>query len=93
MVDLKKMTEELVERFLSGRDVPFKNPDIYRALQSAHGSWLPRFAYDLARQVAEACFNASIKTARIRHSELVALDIQDLKREICGEKEAGNDQG
>jgi hypothetical protein len=93
MVDLKKMTEELVERYLSGRDVPFRNPDITRAIQSAHGTWLPRFAYDLARQVAEACLNASIDKARIRHSELVAMDVQDLKREICGEKEAGNDQG
>jgi hypothetical protein len=50
-----------------------------------------------ARQVAEACLDAVIYKARIRHSplvvSLVAMDIQDLKREICGEKEAGSDQG
>jgi hypothetical protein len=91
-IDLKKMTEELVERYLSGRDVPFKNPDIYRALQSAHGSWLPRFAYDLARQVAEAVLNESIKicedwyVGNISDNVPTAEYLCDLKREICGKE-------
>jgi hypothetical protein len=52
-----------------------------------------QIVHDCTRQVAEACLDAA-------RDELWGLGYQSfnehfkkLKREICGEKEAGNDQG